>query len=171
MNLSNTTPVAPSGNANLIWQSDGTNISAYVSNTVPASAISGVLSTAQLPNIPAGQVSGSWLSWTPVITPTVTGLSVSDAQYFTIGPRTDFKLALTFTTPTTTTASFYVTLPAPAVGQNQLIASLATQSGANLPTLALINIGLSAIAVSLLTGANFAAGLTTLYISGSYRTA
>ena len=58
MNLSNTTPVAPSGNANLIWQSDGTNISAYVSNTVPASAISGVLSTAQLPNIPAGQVSG-----------------------------------------------------------------------------------------------------------------
>jgi len=88
-----------------------------------------------------------------------------------MGPKTDFKCTLTFTLVSPASASFLVSLPAAAVGLNQLVTSLAVQGGANVATVALINGGFSTLNVTLAAGGNFAVGFTTLYVSGSYRTA
>jgi len=58
-NLSSTTPTAPTGKANVTWQTDGVNISGSVSAAaIPASELTGVLALTQLPVIPNTQVSG-----------------------------------------------------------------------------------------------------------------
>ena len=119
---------------------------------------------------------GAWASYTPTVTAsgsmTVSGVSVSDAQYQYLNSATvKFKVYMSMTLGGTASNFLNITLPVTFVGGTQVFSAVVLAAGASGFTPANAWGGGSGVSFSQAGQVNFALGNINILVSGTYRVA
>jgi hypothetical protein len=143
-------------------------------------AAAAVFSGAVTFSTPASLVFGSgWLSWTPTVTAsgsmTITGLTITDAQYLRIGPLVFVKVFLAFTLGGTASNQIFISPPVtPLAGsQNSLMPSSVNLGGGTnwFAAWGFTDVAGGRFQVWLTGGGNYTLGSANVLFEGFYRCA
>lgn len=118
---------------------------------------------------------GGWQSWTPTVTGsgsmTVSGVSVSFAEYIRVGPLIHFELSVNFTPGGTAANTIMLSLPVTPTGSDTRACAASVANGSLYSAVGFVNPSGGNVQVQLPAGANFALTASWAKVSGTYRCA
>jgi hypothetical protein len=125
-----------------------------------------------LQNLP-GLVFGTWLNWTPAITAwlsmTVSGVTITDAQYLQAGSIVYFKLHVAMTLGGTASNQIFIPLPLQVAGQSTIVSAAVNTGTGFIPAWCFCDPAGSICKVLLPNEVAYPLGACAVLVSGFYR--